>query len=214
MENPYATHHPPFSLLDTISLPQVYAFIHINYTSAHKINNIEMVKSYKVALALVASIGLALAAPTTNGIQERALLPALLGNLELAVSACPDVNVNGPGGGSGCGSVQRTAVPESQTPAPTGPPYNNAPAPLPPAPTSSVPAPSNPTPAPSNPAPAPAPAPAPSSPAPAPSMPAPAPSSSMPAPSMPAPAPSSPAPAPSSPAPAPSKPAPSSTCTK
>ncbi|KAJ2819201.1 hypothetical protein IWW50_005544, partial [Coemansia erecta] len=55
--------------------------------------------------------------------EKRALLPALLGNVDLAVSACPDVAIGG-SGGSACG--------QQREPSPTGapqvpePPYNNA----------------------------------------------------------------------------------------
>ncbi|KAJ2599278.1 hypothetical protein H4R99_003778 [Coemansia sp. RSA 1722] len=193
-----------------------------------------------VAISLVAA-SLAVAAPVEDSAQKRALLPALLGNIELDASACPDVAINGPGGG-GCGAqrVASSSAPSANgatpVPTPAGVPYSNAQPPKQPAPSmptssasmvsstsvpvmpissSKQPMPSVPAPAPSTPAPmpsAPAPAPAPSTPVPMPSAPAPAPSSTAPAP-----APSAPAPMPSSPAPAPSKPAPaptSSPCSK
>ncbi|KAJ2374494.1 hypothetical protein IW150_003067, partial [Coemansia sp. RSA 2607] len=77
-----------------------------------------------VTISLIAA-SLAVAAPVENNAHKRALLPALLGNIELDASACPDVALNGPGG-SGCG-VQRTASPTAPAPSPTpaGPPYSN-----------------------------------------------------------------------------------------
>ncbi|KAI9479139.1 hypothetical protein BX667DRAFT_506057 [Coemansia mojavensis] len=98
--------------------------------------------------------------------EKRALVPALLGNLDLAVSACPDIAIGG-GGGAACGEQRdssSTSAPQAPAPQSSVPPYNNA------QPPATKPAPSAPAPAPSTPAPAPAP----SSPAPAP----PAPSSS------------------------------------
>ncbi|KAJ2265407.1 hypothetical protein GGH14_006653 [Coemansia sp. RSA 370] len=157
-------------------------------------------------------IALSLATSTVvlgESAEKRALLPALLGNVDLAVSACPDVVLNGPGGG-GCG--------QQRGPSPTGAPapplpqapmtsYSNAQPPATKSGSSSrMPAPSSSTSKPAS-----------SSrmPAPSSSTTKPASSSRMPAPSMPAssaPAPSMPAPAPWTPAPAPPAPAPSSTC--
>ncbi|KAJ1808862.1 hypothetical protein LPJ77_002054 [Coemansia sp. RSA 2523] len=157
-------------------------------------------------------IALSLATSTVvlgESAEKRALLPALLGNVDLAVSACPDVVLNGPGGG-GCGQ-QRGPIPTG-APAPPLPQapmtsYSNAQPPATKSGSSSrMPAPSSSTSKPAS-----------SSrmPAPSSSTTKPASSSRMPAPSMPAssaPAPSMPAPAPWTPAPAPPAPAPSSTC--
>ncbi|KAJ2192901.1 hypothetical protein IW145_006584 [Coemansia sp. RSA 521] len=173
-------------------------------------------------------IALSLATSTVvlgESAEKRALLPALLGNVDLAVSACPDVVLNGPGGG-GCG--------QQRGPSPTGAPapplpqapmtsYSNAQPPATKSGSSSrMPAPSSSTSKPASSSRMPAPSssttkPASSSrmPAPSSSTTKPASSSRMPAPSMPAssaPAPSMPAPAPWTPAPAPPAPAPSSTC--
>ncbi|KAJ2300977.1 hypothetical protein IWW54_006275, partial [Coemansia sp. RSA 2705] len=66
-----------------------------------------MVSFFKfIALALATGTAV-IGAPA----EKRALLPALLGNVDLAVSACPDIALGG-GGGGACGQ-QRDPSPTS-----------------------------------------------------------------------------------------------------
>ncbi|KAJ1895647.1 hypothetical protein LPJ66_004465 [Kickxella alabastrina] len=115
-----------------------------------------MVGIYRfVAISLVAAT-LAVAAPVENGAQKRALLPNLLGNVKLSVSACPDVGVNTtiegcsaqPGSGKSIivpAFPTATAIVPAATTAPTAtakaPGYNNGQPPAVPAPSVPVPAP-------------------------------------------------------------------------
>lgn len=59
-------------------------------------------------------------------VDKRALLPQLLGNVNLDASACPDVMVNGPGGPNGCGPH-----PESMRTTPGSQPVVSLPTPMP-----------------------------------------------------------------------------------
>ncbi|KAJ1654816.1 hypothetical protein GGF38_004877, partial [Coemansia sp. RSA 25] len=75
--------------------------------------------------------------PVGGRVHERALLPALLGNLELGATACPDVAINGSGGESGCAD-QRVASPVPTASA-TSPMTSTAPIATPKASTASAP---------------------------------------------------------------------------
>ncbi|KAJ1944081.1 hypothetical protein GGF37_002358 [Kickxella alabastrina] len=115
-----------------------------------------MVGIYRfVAISLVAAT-LVVAAPVENGAQKRALLPNLLGNVKLTVSACPDVGINTtiegcsaqPGSGKSIiisAFPTATATAPAATAAPTAtakvPGYNNGQPPAVPAPSVPVPAP-------------------------------------------------------------------------
>ncbi|KAJ2616851.1 hypothetical protein H4S08_000591 [Coemansia sp. RSA 1365] len=96
-------------------------------------------------VAVVFASGIAvLGSSIEDAVEKRALLPALLGNVDLVVSACPDVAIGG-GGGQACAQRDSSvaALPTDHTPPynHVQPPLSSPPAPVLPAPTSAAPAP-------------------------------------------------------------------------
>ncbi|KAJ2798426.1 hypothetical protein H4R20_004828 [Coemansia guatemalensis] len=113
-----------------------------------------MISIFKfIAVALASSIAV-LGSSVEDAVEKRALLPALLGNVDLSISACPDIVIGGGGGNEAC--VQRDLSKPAPSTGPT-PPYKPQPpassVPAPAKPSSTSPASSLPTPTPAAPAP-------------------------------------------------------------